>query len=221
MLSIPAPYIIIGMHRSGTSLVAQVLEKSGIFMGVVKDHNYESVPFLSLNQHTLWAADANWLEPKVPSKEHYKSLTGAEMFYEHFKTYGWLRQNLLKLKSPAWGWKDPRNTFTLPMWLEQFPKAKVIHVIRDKQAVAKSLAKRNKVTGEVQDPKLDSMNFNLKLCESYVSQGKSYASILGKNYIEIQYEDLLVLDASKIKELEDFCKKPLLANFKTYVKASV
>ncbi len=33
----------------------------------------------------------------------------------------------------AWGWKDPRNTFTLPMWLSIFPKARVLHVLRNKE----------------------------------------------------------------------------------------
>lgn len=29
-----------------------------------------------------------------------------------------------------WGWKDPRNVYTLGLWLIQFPNARVIHIIR-------------------------------------------------------------------------------------------
>ena len=41
-----------------------------------------------------------------------------------------------------WGWKDPRNTFLLPLWRDIFPEAKVIHVIRNGVDVAASLLTR-------------------------------------------------------------------------------
>jgi hypothetical protein len=41
-----------------------------------------------------------------------------------------------------WGWKDPRNTFLLPIWLEIFPNAKIIHIYRNGLDIAKSLAVR-------------------------------------------------------------------------------
>ena len=42
-------------------------------------------------------------------------------------------------QTTPWGWKDPRNTFTLPLWIELFPDAKVIHVVRHGVDVAGSL----------------------------------------------------------------------------------
>ena len=44
----------------------------------------------------------------------------------------------------AWGWKDPRTTLTLPLWLEQFPDAAVIHVTRNGVDVAESLIQRER-----------------------------------------------------------------------------
>jgi hypothetical protein len=44
----------------------------------------------------------------------------------------------------AWGWKDPRNIFLLPLWLDIFPDAKIIHVFRNGVDVAYSLAQREK-----------------------------------------------------------------------------
>ena len=41
-----------------------------------------------------------------------------------------------------WGWKDPRNTFTLKIWLQLFPSAKIIHIYRNPIDVSISLYKR-------------------------------------------------------------------------------
>ncbi len=205
------------MHRSGTSLVAKVLEKSGIFMGVVKDHNYEAMHFLSLNQQTLWAAGANWITPKVPDQIFWKSMPADVLFYEHYRTYGRWKQFLLKAKTPAWGWKDPRNTFTLPMWLKRYPNARIIHVTRNVDDVAASLAKRNLVAGEVHDPRFDDLDFGRSLARAYIEQGRSYQAELENRYIEISYEDLVALKPETIQRLENFTAKTLLPLFKHYV----
>lgn len=207
------------MHRSGTTLVARSLEKAGIFMGVIKDHNWEAMHFLSLNQQTLWAAGGSWLEPVIPQAIHYKTLPARSLYEEHFKLVN-SRQKLRHLLAPrSWGWKDPRNTFTLPMWLEIFPNARVIHVLRDKKVIARSLMKRNQVKGEVQDDRLNDLDFNIQLAEKYQNQGMSYADRLGKRYHEIWYEDLVQLKPEPIRQLEHFTGKKLAAAFKYYVNS--
>ena len=40
-----SPLLITGMHRSGTSLLVEILEKNGIFFGAYQDHNRESIFF--------------------------------------------------------------------------------------------------------------------------------------------------------------------------------
>ena len=206
------------MHRSGTSLVAKVLEKGGIFMGVIKDHNYEAMHFLSLNQQTLWAASASWLEPTVPEELYWKTIPAKALFNEHFKINGKIQKLKYILSSPTWGWKDPRNTFTLNMWLSLFPNAKVIHVTRDCEEVARSLAKRNHVKGEVNDPRLDDLEFNRALWKKYVDQGRSYANELGSRYFEIDYKDITSLDSFAIAKLEKFTGTKLIDLFAHYVK---
>lgn len=206
------------MHRSGTSLVAKVLEKAGIFMGVVKDHNYEAMHFLSLNQQTLWAACGNWIEPVVPEKLYWKTMPADTLFHEHFRIHGKLTQSWYRLLAPDWGWKDPRNTFTLDMWLSIYPKAKVINVTRDSEAVAQSLQNRNQVIGEVQDSRLDDLKFNLALWEKYTKQASTYHSRLGNRYLEIRYEDIVQLKEGTIGNLSRFTGKNLMPVFQKYVK---
>ncbi len=212
------PFIIIGMHRSGTSILAKVLEKSGIFMGVIKDPNFEAMHFLSINQQVLWKSGFNWYNPGVPEKQNWHPISNADLFQEHFRLNGRLAQWKQWLRNENWGWKDPRNIFTLPMWLNKFPKAKVIHLVRDPQAVVQSLQNRNRVPGEVQVKELESADFCLNLYEQYLHQGRSYQKILGDSYLELQYEKLKAHDEESIQRLNAFCKTSVDAALKSYFR---
>lgn len=216
-MSIPPPYIIIGMHRSGTSLLARVLERGGIFMGVLKDHNYEAFHFLSLNQQSLWSAYKNWLDPAVPDEEHWKLIDAKSLYKEHFKVNTRLQSLKLKISPQTWGWKDPRNTFTLPMWLQMFPRAKVIHIKRNEQDVVSSLMRRNQVKGEVYDERLNDIDFCRDLYQKYLDQASQY-SYLSERFIEVQYERLVALEKEEVKRLEEFTSRPLQGHFEYYVK---
>jgi hypothetical protein len=212
------PYIVIGMHRSGTSLVAQVLHQAGIFMGVLKDHNHEAMHFLSCNQHSLWADGHNWLDPAVPQQTHWTTPSAKTLYIEHFKLNTRI-QRIRYLSLPKdWGWKDPRNTFTLPMWLRLFPKAKVIYVKRNTTDIARSLQQRNQRAGEVQDDRLNDFDFCLQLAETYQTQASSYAASLTERFIEVEYEALTALDDKRIQALERFTGKQLHQHFKVLVR---
>ncbi len=47
------PIIIVGMHRSGTSMISRILEELGIFMGKSKDANHKASFFHNLNNWLL------------------------------------------------------------------------------------------------------------------------------------------------------------------------
>lgn len=210
------PYIIIGMHRSGTSILTKVLEKSGIFMGVVKDPNYEAMHFLSINQQVMWKSGYDWHKPGVPPKEHWHAIPAHELYREHFRLNGRWAQLKQTLRNEDWGWKDPRNTFTLDMWLAKFPEAKVIHLHRNEEAIIASLQKRNKIEGEVHAPELDDANYARELCRQYQNQANSYAASLGNRYLSLAYEDLKNKETQSIKALEAFTGKSISANLKRY-----
>lgn len=212
-----APFIIIGMHRSGTSLLAKVLERSGIFMGVMKDHNFEAMHFLSLNQQSMWAAGYEWHHPGAPTKEYWKTMPAQVLYREHFKLIGRKAYWLNLLKNPAWGFKDPRTTFTLKMWLSLYPEAKVIHLYRNCDEVIASLQTRNKRTGEVYFEALENSDFCRDLCLKYQKQARSYAAELGNNYLEINYHDLITSDEKSLEKLSDFCAKPVREALEYYL----
>lgn len=182
------------MHRSGTSLVAKLLEKAGIFMGVLKDHNYEALHFLSLNQQTLWKAGGDWTDPVVPQELYWCYLPADVLYKEHFKVNSTLQKLSLQFAPKAWGWKDPRNTFTLPMWLTLFPEAKILKVERNTAAVLKSLQTRNNTKGEVFDERLNDERFCLTLIDKYQREANKYKS--HPNYHEIKYDELIRKEAN-------------------------
>ncbi len=170
-------------------------------MGAFRDHNGEALHFLSLNQQMLKLAGGNWLKPFEPEQKDDLTLPAEEIFAEHIKAPSPTRAKLHA--NMNWGWKDPRNTFTLKLWLKRFPNAKVLHVIRDGRAVALSLKNRNSIRGEVHETQLNDLTFNFDLWEKYVAQGQLFASH-GKNYLEVKYEDILEKDASTLDKLEAF-----------------
>ncbi|MBE9554562.1 MAG: sulfotransferase, partial [Proteobacteria bacterium] len=134
------PIIIMGMHRSGTSMVTRLMEQLGLFVGQETDTNNESLFFQALNDWILCQAGSTWDNPE-PIRWLAEDVQGCDLIVEYLRSI---------LKSRAsnsylgrwrhmrfgadfscigpWGWKDPRNTFTLPIWLRLFPDARVIHV---------------------------------------------------------------------------------------------
>ncbi|WP_297444278.1 sulfotransferase [Desulfurobacterium sp.] len=144
--------IIIGMHRSGTSMLSRILGKLGIFMGWKKEQNNEALFFLRFNDWVLKQAHASWDNPynytlagpdfrelmTELANKYIKSIRRVQYlgFPDFFKY-----RSLKELDFP-WGWKDPRNTFTLDIWLKVFPNAKIIHIYRNPIDVAESLRKR-------------------------------------------------------------------------------
>ena len=102
--TINTPIIVIGMHRSGTTLVAEALNKSGIFMGVFREHNGEALHFLSLNQQILAAAGADWINPSTPKNDQDLPFTANQLYAEHIKAVSQNPWRLRACHAMRWGW---------------------------------------------------------------------------------------------------------------------
>jgi hypothetical protein len=144
--------IVVGMHRSGTGLVAKILQDLGVFIGKELTGNQESVFFQSLNKDALDVIGCNWrcldyLPPVNDLEGGWEWLSKfvrrrleARLIEAHFGFTGILR--MLK-KDFAWGWKDPRNALLLPVWRSLMPQARIVHVLRDGRDAALSLLRRD------------------------------------------------------------------------------
>jgi hypothetical protein len=142
-----APVCIAGMHRSGTSMVARLLNLCGLYLG--KDEElmppdiyniegyWENLKFVEINDSLLLRSNATWAFP--PSSDFTSELhklppellEKAEKLIQSFKDRG------------AWGWKDPRNSLTLPFWQRLIPNLKVIICLRNPVQVSRSLTARD------------------------------------------------------------------------------
>jgi hypothetical protein len=151
------PVIILGMHRSGTSMVAELLDALGLFVGRQLQDDHESTFFLALNETIFARVGASWDNP-LPMRAFLDCTEAVDMtakalaadlssrrIGEFFGSTGLFasRPTPENFNSP-WGWKDPRTIFTLPIWLRLFPDAKLIYILRNGVDVASSLMVRER-----------------------------------------------------------------------------
>jgi hypothetical protein len=226
------------MHRSGTSLVIRLLREMGLFIGRRLDSNDEPWFFTNLNDWLLRQACAKWDRPEglddLLSHDEgreaaadllcYLLRSPRVLFFLGPVRYARFR-SLFRLTFP-WGWKDPRNTFTLPVWLDLFPGARVVHVLRHGLDVAASLRARAEMLLATSRRKLpqrgllasvrrqplpitDSFacldqSFGFHLWERYVRRATEHVSRLGSRGLEVRYEELVGNPELQIHRLADF-----------------
>ena len=141
--------VVLGMHRSATSMTARSLHKSNeVFMGEKlllglpdnpKGH-YEDTKFLNLNIEILKSAGGSWDNP--PTKE--KILEQKNKFDNKIKLLVEESINNAKNKGlRSWGFKDPRTVLTIDLYLPHLPNPQFITCYRDPMEIAKSLNKRD------------------------------------------------------------------------------
>jgi len=145
------PVIILGMHRSGTSMVSELLDELGLFVGKELQDDHESTYFLDLNEQLFARVGAAWDRPLpvldfLACDEAVRMTAGAltaDLSSRRIRPFLGRRTTLGAFDQP-WGWKDPRTILTLPVWLRLFPGAKLVYIIRNGVDVAKSLMVRER-----------------------------------------------------------------------------
>lgn len=148
------PVILVGMHRSGTSLLARMLDDLGLFLGWRLGPDHEATYFNKLNEWLLSAAGGRWDTPEVVrylrrdpegqehARRHLCDRLAAPPCLEFLGPGRYLRTRSVFGLDEPWGFKDPRSTVTLDLWRQIFPQAKIIHLVRHGVDVANSLVRR-------------------------------------------------------------------------------
>jgi hypothetical protein len=147
------PIIVLGMHRSGTSMLAGMLDILGVYLGnednlmpADQDVNakgfWEREDVVAIHEEVLATLGTNW-----------QSVASLPSDWPNDPRLSTCKQRLLELvrsdflSKPLWGMKDPRMCRLLPLWLDLFNALDVtprfIHIVRHPTEVASSLAKRN------------------------------------------------------------------------------
>jgi len=215
-----APVLIIGAHRSGTSATARALELVGLQIGQRLDSHREPKALQQLHEEYFRRVGASWYHPApfLKSIQTRDGLRGCAKYLRshidsHFaKIFGyrnnpkglWLRGRL-KLGA-AWGWKEPRTTLFAPAWLEIFPEAQIIHVVRDALAVAESIRERElkfQAAGDSPTPNLSDLNYCRALVEIYLRAGEHVST--SSNYRRLQFEELQANPPAMLEQLANSC----------------
>jgi uncharacterized coiled-coil protein SlyX len=144
--SIPLPVCIAGMHRSGTSMVAKLLHEAGLHLGEPADlmppaeENpegfFEHLGFVRLNDELLNTAGGGWDCP--PAADFDWESPALDPFRERARLLAAPLQT-----SGRWGWKDPRNSLTIPFWRSVLGPLRTVVVVRNPLEVVTSLHRRN------------------------------------------------------------------------------
>ena len=234
------PVILLGMHRSGTAMIARLLDELGLFQGSELQEDHESVWFLEINDLLLRRVNATWDHPE-PIVEFLQNPDAFDLTRRcladdlsssrsrQFLGLKWSQpgRSLLNYDQP-WGWKDPRTLFTLPLWLDLFPGAKLVYIIRNGVDVASSLRVREKRELERRRREFDSkpaagnrsrleragfkgsarcltLEGGFSLWEEYVGRAEELlASVPNETHV-IRYETFLANPAQPLAELARFC----------------
>ena len=138
-LDAPTSVVVLGMHRSGTSLLTGSLEAAGLYLGNVVNAapynlkgNKENEAIRDLNDALLAQQGTAWNTPpnsQLPWDRSARAQARA------------LIQPYLNGGRP-WGFKDPRTIWTVGGWMQVLPAPRLIGVFRHPSLVVRSLVAR-------------------------------------------------------------------------------
>lgn len=134
--------MIVGMGRSGTSLITQWINKCGLSVGDsllgkaignIEGH-FEDEDFLKIHEEILISNNL--------------ASTGLEITQELFISNDQKEKlkNIIDNKNrlhTQWGWKEPRTCLFFNIYKELIPEAKYLILVRDYKAVVDSLLRRD------------------------------------------------------------------------------
>ena len=141
---------VLGMHRSGTSMIMRLLNLSGVYIGE-KDELYPAGP---VDEQGYWEASSI-----IEINNEIMRIFGGWHLYPPSFPDGWQDDERLyplyekakifvhkmDKRAKVWGIKDPRLCLTLPFWKKIIPNMIYVIPMRNPSEVAMSLSERDKL----------------------------------------------------------------------------
>jgi GT2 family glycosyltransferase len=144
----PQIVLVLGMHRSGTSLAAQLVARAGVWTGedlmpanLYNTEGYwEYNPLVRFHEKLLKFTGNVWYAPVVP-------FSTERLLKEFGKEAEDLVHEMDRNCSGIWMWKDPRMITFMPFWERVMEGRHIIRIIpvRHPAATAESLFRRDKM----------------------------------------------------------------------------
>lgn len=200
--SAPAPTVVcvLGMHRSGTSVVSRLLNILGVYLGPEhsmsnpaadnpKGH-WEHHPISLVNDEILSRFGGRWDEPAAFPHGWFRAPEVADL-----KDKG--RELLADFAGQAlWGWKDPRTCLTLPFWLDLVGPIRYVLPVRNPCEVVASLQRRNAMSAEKAE----------RLWLAHVHASLTHTS--GQRRLFVFYDDIMNDCATELARMAAFVGRP-------------
>jgi hypothetical protein len=191
----PPPILVLGMHNSGTSILAKVMHKSGVFMGNNMAHCESHFFSEFINDKLIMGGEDRWAKLPIMNVEEIKS---HESKVKEIIKKGWIYDYMQWGYNGVsrWGIKDPRLCVLIPLYLDIFPESKIVHIRRDPKDVAASLSQKyKKGVGLLDDP-----SHWFRLTREYNTRVEEFSG-KAKSYYDLKYEDLCKKTQSVISSL--------------------
>lgn len=146
-------FLLLGMHRSGTSLLSKMVHNLGVDLGPKDeimgpdDANpggyYENYDFVRANNSILAHSGGHW--NYLPSKD--EILAGGRANKDEMEAA------IERARKPVWGFKDNRTMVTFPAWepLLRREGLRIVWIRRERDAVIRSLKRTHIAQFEEKD----------------------------------------------------------------------
>ncbi|NET30798.1 MAG: hypothetical protein F6K19_02180 [Cyanothece sp. SIO1E1] len=200
-------YVILGMHKSGTTLISEILHCSGVNMVDDQDilelsydagNKYERDWSRSINHSILDSRGVFSLDIKPPNQERLSSelISGMDQMIASCSQ-----------KYDDWGFKDPRTCLTYAFWAMQLPAHKVIVIYRSPEQIwgryfqDACINKKKPVLGTIK-----------KFIDAWITYNSLILDSIRDNktpYLILDYEDFITADDDFLY-LQKFLGKDLL-----------
>ncbi len=207
----PTVVCVLGMHRSGTSLVARALNLLGVYLGpdehmMAPNANnprgfWEHQGIKDLNDEILVRLGGSWADPPALAE----GWEGApELSDLRQRARAILQEDFLGKK--LWGWKDPRTCLTLPFWRQVCPPMRYVLCLRNPVDVAASLR---------QAPEREGLELERPTALWLRSTTNSLQHSYGHPRLFVFYEDLITDSREPLTRLAAFIgRRKLMDNAK-------
>lgn len=216
------PIFIIGVPRSGTTLLqmllnshrniaiyseihffSQILQIKRFINKLNKDNLDQFIEYVKKTNHYKYLPNIDTLLPHIKEKmERTENLS-----YEHF--YLFLMQEFAESENKIrFGEKTPQNINYIDELINLFPKAKIIHIVRDPRAVVSSLIK---VKWSANDVLINTLKWKVQILNFEESEKKWH-----NNCLLLRYEDLLSQTEKYLRKVCEFIDEKYDENMLEY-----
>jgi hypothetical protein len=207
-----APVFVVGCHRSGTSFLYHSILSSGGFVVYRSETGVwdRLVPLfgdLSVLENRKRMMKV-WLRSKMFRRTGLRAEQIESKILTECKSGGdflriVMQEIALSQNVSRWAAWSPDNIFYIPQIKQEIPNALFIHIIRDGRDVATVLDKKGWIKPFPWDRK-NSLLVASTYWEWMVGMGLKNLRALGRDYIEVHYEDLIASPRETFASLGDF-----------------